>query len=94
MSDPRVMYTYTWKPRLSLLATWMKRGKLVNRIMVKCKDCGLESIFDVDANLFTEWYDMDLSAADAFGFENNAAACIQHGMCSDCVTQALDNGEV
>jgi len=94
MSDKRVMYTYKRKSRISLLATWMKRGKLLNRIMVTCNDCGFETIFDVSAHSFTEWYDRRMSAADAFGFENDAAACIQHGRCSDCVTQALDNGEI
>ena len=94
MIDTRIMYTYTWKPRISLLATWIHRGTLKNKIMVTCKDCKHETIFDVDAVLFTEWYDRNLSAADAFGFENDAAACIQHGMCSDCVTDALEVGAI
>lgn len=91
MSDTRIMYTYTYKPWISLLATWRKYGTLKNKIMVTCHTCKAESIFEVDAALFTEWYDMDMCAADAFGWEGNAAECIQRGMCSDCITQELDD---
>lgn len=94
MSDLRVMYTYTYKPWISLLSTGRKYGTLKNKIMVTCKDCSSEIIFDVSAALFTEWYDMDLCAADAFGWERNAAECIQRGMCSDCITQELDDERV